>query len=313
EEAVVEAERAAGVTLRFIPDIVRNVGLVSADRTLEWALADRTGRVAAIGLAGIENGYPNEPFREHFEAARGSGRRCPRGRARRARLDPLDARRRRAGPPRPRRARGRGSGPPRRSRAEPHSARRLPLLERLPGRRPRPREPPVRSPPPRGRERQRQHRRSAVLRHRSDHRVPPPRANLRLRRGRPRRALSRGAPGRVPARGAEGRDGAGIPPPVRRAGGGAPGRGGRAEPFVAPRRSVSSLVRILQRQLRTATTAMSSGHSVSPAQARSAAKRVSIDSSAVAPERPRDSTTWVMRSIPYSLPAASRASETPSV
>ncbi|HXU44267.1 MAG TPA: adenosine deaminase [Thermoanaerobaculia bacterium] len=73
EEAVVEAERAAGVTLRFIPDIVRNVGLVSADRTLEWALGDRTGRVAAIGLAGIEKGFPNEPFREHFEAARRAG------------------------------------------------------------------------------------------------------------------------------------------------------------------------------------------------------------------------------------------------
>ncbi len=73
DAAITEAERDLGISMKLIPDIVRNVGLASADSTLEWALADRTGRIAAIGLAGIENGFPNEPFREHFAAARKAG------------------------------------------------------------------------------------------------------------------------------------------------------------------------------------------------------------------------------------------------
>ncbi len=72
-DAVTEAERDLGVTLRLIPDIVRNVSVAAADTTIEWALADTTGLVVAVGLAGIENGYPNEPFRAHFEAARQAG------------------------------------------------------------------------------------------------------------------------------------------------------------------------------------------------------------------------------------------------
>ena len=72
-DAVAEAERDLGVTLRLIPDIVRNVSVEAADSTIEWALADKTGLVVAVGLAGIENGYPNEPFREHFDAARKAG------------------------------------------------------------------------------------------------------------------------------------------------------------------------------------------------------------------------------------------------
>ncbi|MEP7010714.1 MAG: adenosine deaminase [Acidobacteriota bacterium] len=72
-DAAAEAERDLGVTLRLIPDIVRNVAVEAADKTIEWALADKTGLVVAVGLAGIENGYPNEPFREHFDAARKAG------------------------------------------------------------------------------------------------------------------------------------------------------------------------------------------------------------------------------------------------
>lgn len=72
-DAVAEAERDLGVTLRLIPDIVRNVDVAAADSTIEWALADTTGLVVGVGLAGIENGYPNEPFREHFDAARKAG------------------------------------------------------------------------------------------------------------------------------------------------------------------------------------------------------------------------------------------------
>jgi aminodeoxyfutalosine deaminase len=72
--AIEEGERRHGVTLRLIPDIVRNVGAEPADRTLEWALAGRKrGVVAALGLSGSERLYPNEPFREHFAVAKREG------------------------------------------------------------------------------------------------------------------------------------------------------------------------------------------------------------------------------------------------
>ena len=95
-EAIAEGERRYGVTLRLIPDIVRNVGVEPADRTLDWALAGRRrGVVAALGLSGSERLYPNEPFREHFAAARARGAPPggPRRRARGAGVDPLGARR----------------------------------------------------------------------------------------------------------------------------------------------------------------------------------------------------------------------------
>lgn len=72
EEAIREGERQ-GVTLRLIPDIVRNVGPGAADRTLEWALAGRGRGVVALGLSGSEARFPNEPFREHFETAAREG------------------------------------------------------------------------------------------------------------------------------------------------------------------------------------------------------------------------------------------------
>jgi adenosine deaminase len=73
-EAIAEGERRYGVTLRLIPDIVRNVGVEAANRTLEWTLKGRElGIVAALGLSGSERLYPNEPFREHFAAARQAG------------------------------------------------------------------------------------------------------------------------------------------------------------------------------------------------------------------------------------------------
>jgi adenosine deaminase len=73
EEAVREAEAQLGVTLRLIPDVVRNVGPRVADRTLEWALAGRGRGVVALGLTGNEQRFPNEPFREHFAAAGQAG------------------------------------------------------------------------------------------------------------------------------------------------------------------------------------------------------------------------------------------------
>jgi aminodeoxyfutalosine deaminase len=73
-EAIAEGERRYGVTLRLIPDIVRNVGVEAADRTLEWTLkGQELGIVAALGLSGSERLYPNEPFREHFAAAKQAG------------------------------------------------------------------------------------------------------------------------------------------------------------------------------------------------------------------------------------------------
>jgi adenosine deaminase len=73
-EAIAEGERRHGVTLRLIPDIVRNVGVEPADQTLDWALAGwRRGVVAALGLSGSERLYPNEPFREHFATAKREG------------------------------------------------------------------------------------------------------------------------------------------------------------------------------------------------------------------------------------------------
>lgn len=73
-EAIEEGERRYGVTLRLIPDIVRNVGVEPADRTLQWALAGRDrGVVAALGLSGSEARFPNDPFRDHFAAAKQAG------------------------------------------------------------------------------------------------------------------------------------------------------------------------------------------------------------------------------------------------
>jgi adenosine deaminase len=73
-EAIAEGERRYGVTLRLIPDVVRNIGVGPADLTLEWALAGRVaGLVVALGLSGSEVRFPNEPFREHFSAAERGG------------------------------------------------------------------------------------------------------------------------------------------------------------------------------------------------------------------------------------------------
>jgi len=73
EEAVREGESRHGVTLRLIPDIVRNLGPQQADVTLAWALAGRGRGVVALGLSGFEQKFPNEPFRSHFETAAQEG------------------------------------------------------------------------------------------------------------------------------------------------------------------------------------------------------------------------------------------------
>lgn len=73
-EAVAEGQERYGVQLRFIPDIVRNVGVEPADVTLEWAIAGRErGIVVALGLSGSEARFSAEPFREHFAEAERHG------------------------------------------------------------------------------------------------------------------------------------------------------------------------------------------------------------------------------------------------
>lgn len=75
EEVIVEGDRQ-GTRLRLIPDVVRNMGPERADVTLEWALAGKDRGVVAMGLAGIEAGLSNEPFREHFRTAKKEGLHC---------------------------------------------------------------------------------------------------------------------------------------------------------------------------------------------------------------------------------------------
>jgi adenosine deaminase len=73
EEARSEGRRRWGVELALVPDIVRNLEVERADATVEWALAGRGRGVVALGIAGIEAGYENAPFVEHFAAARRGG------------------------------------------------------------------------------------------------------------------------------------------------------------------------------------------------------------------------------------------------
>lgn len=67
-----------GVELRWVFDIVRNV----SDPARQWAAADYTTSVAiecrdegvvALGLGGLERGYPAEPFAPYFDRARAAG------------------------------------------------------------------------------------------------------------------------------------------------------------------------------------------------------------------------------------------------
>ncbi|HEX4952279.1 MAG TPA: adenosine deaminase [Thermoanaerobaculia bacterium] len=78
--AAEEGARRWGVRLGLIPDIVRNAPAERADWTVEWILgsppsrpasAGATGAVLALGLAGMEAGFPPDPFAPHFEAVAG--------------------------------------------------------------------------------------------------------------------------------------------------------------------------------------------------------------------------------------------------
>lgn len=73
EEAVRQGERIYGATLRWIPDVVRNIGPKAAEQTVEWAVAGRGRGVVALGLSGSESRFGSEPFREHFAEAQRAG------------------------------------------------------------------------------------------------------------------------------------------------------------------------------------------------------------------------------------------------
>lgn len=71
-ESIERGERDLGVSMRLVPDIVRNADMTHAEATLEWALEERRHGVVALGLSGSEE-WPTEPFREHFEVAAEEG------------------------------------------------------------------------------------------------------------------------------------------------------------------------------------------------------------------------------------------------
>jgi aminodeoxyfutalosine deaminase len=63
-----------GADLTLIPDIVRNMPVDRADVTLAWALEARSrGLAVALGLSGVEAGFSDRPFQEHFERATREG------------------------------------------------------------------------------------------------------------------------------------------------------------------------------------------------------------------------------------------------
>ncbi len=76
-ETIAAQERARGVRVRLIPDIVRDVGAKTADPTLDWALAAHARGIAvALGLTGREAICPSDPYADHFEAAAEAGLHC---------------------------------------------------------------------------------------------------------------------------------------------------------------------------------------------------------------------------------------------
>jgi adenosine deaminase len=76
-ETLLEVERNENVSIRLIPDIVRDVGSKTADPTLDWALAaKKRGIAVALGLTGREAIYPSEPYGQHFAEAAKHGLHC---------------------------------------------------------------------------------------------------------------------------------------------------------------------------------------------------------------------------------------------
>ena len=62
-----------GVSIRFIFDHPRDLGIAEAMHTVEWCVAGRDRGVVALGLSGYENEVSSLPFAAAVEAARAAG------------------------------------------------------------------------------------------------------------------------------------------------------------------------------------------------------------------------------------------------
>jgi adenosine deaminase len=67
------AEAELGVTMRFVLDFARKAPLEHAATVADWAVAARDEGVVALGLGGVEQGYPASKFRAIFERVRDAG------------------------------------------------------------------------------------------------------------------------------------------------------------------------------------------------------------------------------------------------
>jgi aminodeoxyfutalosine deaminase len=67
------AERETGVTVRLTPDIPRGFALEQAMETARYAVKYRDRGVVGLGLGGLEQQFPPEPFEPAFRLARDGG------------------------------------------------------------------------------------------------------------------------------------------------------------------------------------------------------------------------------------------------
>lgn len=75
-DGAAEARETLGVEVRFTPDIPRDLDsdeIAMGEETAQWAVRYRDRGVVGIGLGGIEDGFPPEPFSRAFEIAREGG------------------------------------------------------------------------------------------------------------------------------------------------------------------------------------------------------------------------------------------------
>jgi aminodeoxyfutalosine deaminase len=71
-----EARERFGVEMRITPDIPRDLShdeLEMGRETARWAARYRDSGVVGIGLGGLEDGFPPEPFKQAFDIAREGG------------------------------------------------------------------------------------------------------------------------------------------------------------------------------------------------------------------------------------------------
>lgn len=75
-DGAAEARETLGVEVRFTPDIPRDLDrneIEMGEETARWAVRYGDRGVVGIGLGGLEDGFPPEPFAHAFEIARDGG------------------------------------------------------------------------------------------------------------------------------------------------------------------------------------------------------------------------------------------------